>query len=129
MDKNNLYLEWFGKGDDDELNAASILKHRDGTPNGVCFFAQQIAEKYLKGLLVYKNIEFPKTHDLVQLVTLLLPAYPEASSLSGEADLLSRYYVKVRYPDDSPERTWEEAEKVFASATSIKNFVISKIPS
>lgn len=61
MPKNEeIYQEWLKKAEDDELNAKSILKHRDGTPSGVCFLSQQIAEKCLKTLLVFNKKEFPK---------------------------------------------------------------------
>ena len=58
LKKDLITREWLKKVKDDELNAASILRHRDGTPNGVCFLSQQMAEKCLKAFLVEekKNI-------------------------------------------------------------------------
>ncbi|MBW1960508.1 MAG: HEPN domain-containing protein [Deltaproteobacteria bacterium] len=37
----------------------------------VCFHAQQCAEKYLKAFLTFKNIDFPKTHDIGELLALV----------------------------------------------------------
>lgn len=129
MNQNNSknYLDWFQKADEDELNAESILKHRDGTPSGACFLSQQMAEKYLKGLLIYNNKNFPKTHDLIQLQTLLLDIIPDIKDCSKKLDLLTTYYFETRYPGDYPEFTWEEAEQAYEAATKIKQFVLSKI--
>jgi HEPN domain-containing protein len=129
MNQNNSknYLEWFQKADEDELNAMSILKHRDGTPSGVCFLSQQMAEKYLKGLLIYNNKNFPKIHDLIQLQTLLLDIISDIKDYNNELDLLTTYYFETRYPGDYPEFTWEEAEEAHEAAKKIKQFVLSKI--
>lgn len=62
--------EWLRKDKDDELNAQSILTHRDGAPSGVCFLSQQMAEKHLKGYLVFKKSRFPKIHFLDKLTEL-----------------------------------------------------------
>ena len=39
--------EWIKKANDDELNARSILAHRDGMPSGTCFLSHKMVEKYL----------------------------------------------------------------------------------
>lgn len=127
MPNSTLYLEWLHKASDDELNAQSILRHRDGTPNGVCVFSQQTAEKYLKGLLVYHGIEFSKTHDLVEIATILRSEHQDIDTLKEDEDYLTRLYIKIRYPADAPDRSWTEAEQAFAAAVRIKEFVLGKI--
>ena len=62
--------EWFERAEDDEKNARSILKHRDGTPNGVCFLSQQMSEKHLKAYLVARKQWFPKIHPIDKLLEL-----------------------------------------------------------
>jgi len=121
------YLDWFNKADEDELNTVSILKHRDGTPSVVCFLSQQMAEKYLKGLLVYHEKDFPKIHDLIKIEELLLEFEPEIKEYKDELDLLNRYYIETRYPGDYPEFTWQEGEQAYEAAKKIKEFVLSKI--
>ena len=78
MPNNNLkaYEEWIKKAADDELNAQSPYT-RDGAPSGVCFLSQQIAEKYLKALLVFHHKPFLKVHDLLDLETKLLETEPD----------------------------------------------------
>ena len=119
--------EWVKKSHDDELNANSILTHRDGAPSGVCFLSQQMAEKLLKGLLVFYKKEFPKIHDLLELQTLILDMEPKIRNLDNELDLLNTYYFETRYPGDYPEFSWQEAKEAFEAATRIKEFMLDKI--
>lgn len=126
LDSKN-YLEWFKKAQDDELNGLSILKHRDGAPSGVCFLAQQMAEKYLKGMLVYHNRPFRKIHDLVELETLLREYARDITDLHDDLRLLNRFYVKTRYPGDYSEFFWKDAEEALAAAERVKEFVWEKV--
>lgn len=122
----NNYKEWLKKAEDDELNAKSILKHRDGAPSGVCFLSQQMAEKHLKTLLVYNKKNFPKVHDLFKLETLVLKIYKDIKNLNEEIKILNRYYTETRYPGDFPEFSWKDAEEAFEAAKNIKKFVLEK---
>ena len=118
---------WFKKGDEDELNVLSILKHRDGTPSAACFLSQQLAEKYLKALLIFHDQEIIKIHDLVRLESTLVNFSPEIKALHDELDLLSDFYIETRYVGDFPEFSWDDAEKAYAAAKKIKEFVLKKI--
>ena len=131
MPNSNLkaYEEWIMKAVDDELNAQSILTHRDGTPSGVCFLSQQIAEKYLKALLIFHQKPFLKVHDLLDLETRLLDKEPEIKTLHGNLVILNRYYIETRYPGDYPEFSWQDADEAFKAATNIANFVKQRIRS
>ncbi len=130
QNKTQLIHEWVVRADDDELNIKSILKHRDGTPANVCFLSQQIAEKYLKALLLFYTGDYPKTHDLNQLTTLL---GHEVSSIAQDFEeeiiILNPYYVGTRYPADIPIEsfTWEMAEKAYEAAKRIKEFALEKM--
>ncbi len=76
----------------------------------VAYHCQQCAEMYLKALLIYWNVDFPRTHDLVVLFNLLL----EKGSLNlrvQEIQPLNRYSIEARYPGD-----WEPIEEREAHA-------------
>ncbi len=46
-----------------------MIKLAEESPTDtVCFHAQQCVEKYLKAVLVSEAIDFPKTHDLEELM-------------------------------------------------------------
>ena len=119
--------EWLKKAHDDELNARSILTHRDGTPGGVCFMSHQMAEKCLKAFLVAKKKDYPKIHPLDKLVELCLRIDRSFVKLKELAIFLNAFYVPTRYPGEYPEFTWQDAEKAYDVAQKIKEFVLKKI--
>lgn len=119
----SLHKEWLTKGDDDYLNARSIITHRDGTPSGVCFLSEQMAEKYLKALLVYRKEPVPKIHDLLRLETILIKRIPDITTLHEYLATLNRYYIETRYPGDYPEFSWQDAQEAFDAANVIQQFV------
>ena len=118
---------WLHKAQEDELSAKSILEHKDGSPSTVCFLSQQIAEKSLKALVIFFDLELEKIHDLIKLISLLESSFPEIIELKEEAKLLNRYYIETRYVGDYPEFIWENAEGAFVAAEKIINFVTERI--
>ena len=72
-----IYLEWVEKADGDFHSAQREVRARK-KPNfdAACFHAQQCVEKYLKAILQKRNIYFPKTHDLNNLLSLLINVNP-----------------------------------------------------
>jgi HEPN domain-containing protein len=124
--KRIILARWFKRGDEDELNVLSILKHRDGTPGAACFLSQQMAEKYLKGLLVFIEKDLVKIHDLVKLEEIISEALPDIREMHQETSLLNRFYIETRYPGDFPEFSWQDAEEAYAAAKKIREFVLEK---
>lgn len=117
--------EWLRRAEDDALNARSALKHRDGTPAQVCFLAQQMAEKLLKGALIHFAGDAPFVHDLAQLIDALAPHLSLPVEVTESTETLSRYYVTARYPSEIPLETftWERAEKAFAAAERVASVI------
>src|SRR5574341_1831222 len=64
----------------------------------LCFDAQQAAEKAIKAVLVFRRLEFRKTHDLRGLLTLLDSAGYAIPEEIRKADELTDYAVETRYP-------------------------------
>ena len=120
------YLFWFKKAEEDELSIRAVIK--EGSPSTACFLAQQMAEKLLKGLLVFYKEEFPKMHDLLELKELISGVAPEVSQLHNDLVLLNRYYTGARYPDDQEtEFTYEECQRAYKAAQNVKKFVLEII--
>ena len=69
--KREPYEKWMRRADEDLAVAEQLLS--DGVPyfGSIGFHAQQAAEKVLKAFPVWHQIEFPKTHDLSQLLQLV----------------------------------------------------------
>ena len=64
--------EWVEKAEGDLENARLVLRVGERCPSEtVCFHAQQCAEKYLKAYLTFRSLEFPKTHSIQKLFSLM----------------------------------------------------------
>ena len=91
--------EWVKKAEGDFKVASQILRRRkDIVPDAACFHCQQCVEKYLKARLVEASIAFPRTHDLLKLLTLCLAVEPLWSPFVKVVDTMSDYAVDFRYP-------------------------------
>ena len=108
------YQDWVRHAKSD-LDLATVEKPDDVLWENLCFHAQQAAEKSLKALLVFKNIEFPWTHNLRILLD-LIPADMSVPEDVEDAAMLSDYAVTSRYPGDYPTVTQTEYEEAIQLA-------------
>lgn len=127
--KRDLMRQWLAKAEED-LGAAEILiSHQTSYLSAVGFHCQQAAEKFLKALLTFNQIEFPKTHDLGALLDLVaLIDAPLADSLS-EISQLNPYGLEVRYPSDLPDIELGDAQKALELAKKVREAVLQSLPS
>jgi HEPN domain-containing protein len=117
-------LDWMKKAEHDLKSAKIILSSGEELYDSVCFHSQQLAEKALKALFTARNIEFPKTHNLLLLSNLLLDA--DVMQYSEELESLTKYAVESRYPGDYVEPEREEAEEALRIASEIYELVKNK---
>jgi HEPN domain-containing protein len=97
--------EWVNKAEGDyALMEREGRVRKNPAYDGVCFHAQQCAEKYLKARLCEAGIEFGKTHDLVTLLDAALPLEPSWDTLRRDLAYLSVFAVAYRYPGESATR-------------------------
>ena len=89
-------MEWLRFAKDD-LNAARVGPDLISLEI-LCFHAQQAAEKALKAALIDQSTDFPYTHDMGELLTILEEIGISYTAGSPEANRLTRYAVSVRYP-------------------------------
>lgn len=120
---------WVLKAENDFKNAEHTLRMRpDECPyDTVCFHAQQTVEKYLKALLVSEAIDFPKTHDIGELVDLLPTSLKPPLNIE-EQDKLSEYAIAGRYPEDIETITADEASEVMAAARRARDWARTLLP-
>ncbi|KPL08122.1 hypothetical protein AMJ85_08795 [candidate division BRC1 bacterium SM23_51] len=117
---------WFTKAESDLRNIRLVLPDPDCPFDTVCFHAQQAAEKYLKGLLTFFAIGFPKTHDLEELAALV----PDKAGLNlnvEELIELSQLAVVPRYPGFEDEISRDTAERAFKTAQKVKHAVLESL--
>lgn len=96
-------LLWVAKAEEDFDGARFAWRRKKRSAYLVCFHAQQCAAKYLKALLVSKQTDFPKTHDLRRLSEICEVAGFIVPVDVDALDRLSSYSVRVRYPGDDPD--------------------------
>ncbi|MBI1831868.1 MAG: HEPN domain-containing protein [Planctomycetes bacterium] len=87
------------KAEEDWEGAHKLADQKPPLRDLVCFHCQQAAEKFLKALLQEGGGVVPRTHDLEDLLDLLLPGDATLSSLRRMLSSLARYAVDYRYPD------------------------------
>jgi len=124
MGKTEILQQWLDKGKDDLRSAEYLSTMRHPTPDKIiCFHCQQSAEKYLKGFLVSHDIEPEKTHDLEHLLEQCQKYNAEFSILLSNVDILNRYAVFPRYPNEL-EITNEDVKTALSYAKNIQEFVM-----
>jgi HEPN domain-containing protein len=116
--------ERVGKAEEDLALARKGRRSKTPVHNGVCFHSQQCAGKYLKGLLEELSLDVPRTHNLDDLLTRLLPHHAALRWLKRGLIFLTRFAVDTRYPGDNATKRqaasalrW--AEKVRATARAL----------
>ncbi len=127
MTKQEFKFEEWQKYAEEDGQIVEIALREGGPPNQICFHAQQMAEKYLKGFLVFSGKRFEKRHQLDFLLGLCRDVDLSFQDITEEVQYLADYYVETRYPGDIPDFSVEECRKAFEAAGRIKEFVLNKI--
>jgi HEPN domain-containing protein len=105
---------WIDTADEDLVTAK--LLYENERFKDVTFYCQQIAEKALKALQVYKLNRFDMIHDLIKLAQ----SVKASKEILDECSKLTDYYVESRYPlrrsvdEEEAKDAIENAEGVLA---------------
>jgi len=125
--KRELVVRWLDKAEEDFRVAGYLSSGETVFLSAIGFHAQQAVEKYLKALLVHHQVEFPKTHDIQELLNLLAPVAPSLAGSLRDAAELTPYGVEVRYPDDFPDMTQDEAVAAVDTAAKVREAVLAAL--
>jgi HEPN domain-containing protein len=129
--KRRLLREWLRKADADLAVAEHLLSDETPFHEAVCFHCQQAAEKYLKALLVWREVYFPKTHDLEELLDLADTVNQHVAAGLRDTIVLTPYGVELRYPGDRPDATSAQARQAVELARLVRDKVmpvLSELP-
>ena len=88
--------EWLLKAADD-LGSGRVLE-ASGHEATALYHCQQAGEQSLKAWLTFQDQAFRKTHNLKELGDACARLDPSLTSLADEADALTDYAWKLRYP-------------------------------
>lgn len=119
---------WLMKAEHDARAADRLLADPEPLDDVAVYHCQQAAEKALKAFLTLSDRPFGKTHALTVLVTSAAQVDSAFLSLLPQAEYLSPFAWRFRYPGEllEPERT--EANEAIRLAREILYFVLARIP-
>lgn len=115
--------QWITFADDDLQLARHGLTIPTKAPfRLIAFHAQQCVEKYLKALLVYKNIDFPYTHNISVLLE-LCEKHGNWTKEVKDGELLTPFAISSRYPGEDKSVTRDEAVNAVFIATNVRDII------
>jgi len=116
-----LAREWVDKAEGDFHSCQRETRaRRHPNYDSACFHAQQCVEKYLKARLQEAGLFFPKTHDLDELLHLVLPIEPQWAALRPAVSQLTNYAVVFRYP--GPSASAPDARQALAHCQLVRKY-------
>jgi len=124
--KLDIVKGWLRKAERDFRVAGRELERPEPYTDIVCFHAQQAAEKYLKGYLMWLEIEFEKTHDIEDLIALACRKDSSISILKDVGAELTPYAVETRYPEFE-EPAVEDAKRAVKIVEELRGFILKKL--
>jgi len=123
----NEIKQWIVKGDHDLGTAKVTYLHIPEYLDTVTFHCQQAVEKYLKAYLIYQNVSFKFTHDLIYLLDLITQKDTDFESHYDSVSELQGYAVEIRYPNESIYLSNEKVETAILIAKTIRDIVTQKM--
>jgi len=110
-----------------DLELARVGRSERILLEGLCFHAQQAAEKALKAALVAMGLRFPKTHSIRALLDLFPPALAPPPEVE-QAARLSDYAVWSRYPGSQEPVGEDEYLEALRLAAAVVHWSESIVP-
>jgi HEPN domain-containing protein len=124
MDKTEEFQPWLDIAAQDLDTAIYLEANMHPSPDEIiCFLCQQSAEKHLKAFLVINNIEPPRIHDLIKLLSSCNDINSSFSELRIKCVVLNQYGVMPRYPNEL-QITEADVRVALQYARDIKDFIV-----
>lgn len=127
--KQELVGQWLDKAEEDLAVIEHLTTENTAHLPAIGFHAQQAVEKFLKAFLVYHQVEFPKTHDIDEILGLVATIDVSLAESLRESISLTPYGVEIRYPSDFPEMTPEDAREAMKLAAKTRDAIRSALKS
>ncbi|MFA5815735.1 MAG: HEPN domain-containing protein [Bacteroidales bacterium] len=125
--QSELILDWINKADHDLGSAKIIYLHLPDYFDTIAFHCQQAVEKYIKAILVHREIEFDRSHDLIYLLELLPEDIQVTTEQFKKAASLNGFSVQIRYPNKIILLTKEELEEAIAISLEFRAFATVQV--
>jgi len=89
----------------------------------LCFDCQQAVEKSLKGLLIHLGVDFPFTHSISALVSLIKESGVAVPDFVNDSARLTIYAVDTRYPPEQESVDEDEYKRALSLAEQVYDWV------
>ena len=109
---------WLHYAEEDLTTAEIILKQLHRPPRQAYWYAQQTTEKALKAVLIFLQIDFPRTDDL-NILWNLVPHSWQFKTVQSDLSDLTGCVADVRYPGNIPEPTKADASIAVEQARAV----------
>ena len=128
--EKHVIFSWLQRAYQDFRTIDILSKSNEPILETAAFHCQQLAEKSLKGYLVFRKQRVQKTHNLSVLVEDAMCHDQEFETLLSAANSLNPFYIEFRYPDAGPMEplSFDEFQIAHNAAKSIYTFVMEKLP-
>ena len=117
---------WLEYAQTDLRAAQTLLNSGEFFTRQICFLAQQTAEKAIKAILVFEEVNFPKSHDLDRLRD-MIPNGWKFKKIFPDLAELTIWAVESRYPGDTPDVVEYEALQTLHLAESVFDAVKAEL--
>jgi HEPN domain-containing protein len=108
-----LVRQWIEKAEKDSSLARHLIAEGCFYPEALAFHPQQASEKVLKAFLVLHQVDFPKTHNLGELLDRAAVCDNALAAALNGITALNPFGVEYRYPGDFPELMQDDARDAF----------------
>ena len=122
-----LVRQWLEKAEKDMGVALLLLNENAPFPEAIGFHCQQATEKFLKAYLVMVQADFPKTHNLGELLDIVLKQNPGLAKSLEDVTELNPFGVDFRYPSDLIDTSRNDAERAFELAGKTRAAVLATL--
>lgn len=126
--KAELLRTWLVKAQRDLVVARRALEGDPAIADAACFHCQQAVEKSLKAMLVFREIEPPRTHLIGILLKRLGHLDDRMAAMRDDLEWLTAFAVDVRYPQVEDEPTVEQAQRALTIAEKAVRVILETMP-
>ena len=127
--KRDFVNQWLDKANQDLISASTLLKGEFTSFESAAFHAQQAVEKFIKALLVRHQVEFPKTHNISMLKSLVEKVDSKLARQLAPMETLTAYGVEYRYPGIYEPVSKKQGEEALGLANQARDLILAKLES
>ena len=126
--KRRILAQWLSRARSHLGVAEHLVGEGSLFPSAAVFHCQQAVEKLIKAFLTWNEIDFPKMHDLKQLLDLAASINQRLADELRQVIALTLYGVELRYPGDRPEASPDEARRALTLARQVYDTNLPLLP-